>query len=155
MSSHTAVSIPLLKDDEPKRSDAYLPRVSAAVSSSNSSWRSPRRGVVLPLALLGFCFLCYTAITRSDSPTSTGVKDVLRYDYWRAQSSAEASSSASAPIPPVEDVEDRWVTASKPLPLDATLDERLEAWDSAPQDEPANWVAKNLEVRSHAPIGPR
>ncbi|KAK4047491.1 hypothetical protein OIV83_005404 [Microbotryomycetes sp. JL201] len=39
-----------------------------------------------------------------------------------------------------------WQRASEPLKADATFDERLAAWRSAPRNEPSDWVARNLRT---------
>ncbi|KAM0790329.1 hypothetical protein ACM66B_003214 [Microbotryomycetes sp. NB124-2] len=39
-----------------------------------------------------------------------------------------------------------WQRASEPLSVDASFDERLAAWRSAPRNEPSDWVARNLRT---------
>jgi len=39
-----------------------------------------------------------------------------------------------------------WDTVSNPLPVTATIEERLQAWEDSPEIEPADWVRKSAEV---------
>lgn len=39
-----------------------------------------------------------------------------------------------------------WDRVSSPLPVTATIEQRLKAWQDAPQIEPADWVKKSAEV---------
>lgn len=40
-----------------------------------------------------------------------------------------------------------WDNVGMPLPLEATLEKRLQDWMDSPTVEPADWVAENLKVR--------
>ncbi|ORY81239.1 mannosyltransferase putative-domain-containing protein [Leucosporidium creatinivorum] len=117
-------------------------------SPSSASNFTPRR-LYLPLSLLTICLLTVASWHFSGSAPST--TNVL--GYWSGSKlvaegavSSTVSSSSSGRTGTKGAGRDPWQQATEALDVRASLEERLAAWESSPRNEPADWVAKNLET---------
>ncbi|GAA6064524.1 hypothetical protein JCM10212_004775 [Sporobolomyces blumeae] len=143
--------------------------VSAPTSPTSRTRRTliPPRRVVVPLVLLSIASLLFLrsgTSTESTNLSSTSSSSWL--SRWRSEAMPSSSSmdrGAATVFRPkytaytTEEMEERWKRATKPLPLEAGLEERLKEWEwEVPGDEvePADWVRKNLETCPDSRIRP-
>jgi hypothetical protein len=109
-----------------------------------------------PLPVLLFCFLSLfilASLTTSEEYIPSSVSN-SRAKLTSIFTSGFRTSIRLPTAPPSSDItldDDRprnWQSPTPPLPIDATLTERLQAlWDS-PLEEPANWVKWNSQTCS-------
>ncbi|KAM0752545.1 hypothetical protein T439DRAFT_286821 [Meredithblackwellia eburnea MCA 4105] len=104
---------------------------------------TPRR-LFLPASLISLLLLAIASFHFSSvSPhvrSYIGRTASAAYGFGRGRGEAWRSQAAAA----AEEVD--WDILTKPLHVDASVEERLRAWDEAPLVEPADWVRQSMKT---------
>lgn len=103
---------------------------------------TPRR--LIPIALASLALVGLASLRLSKDGNAISIADTTSVNTVEA---VERVVEAWIPKEPVDRFHrGDWAEASKPLRVNAAVEERLRAWELAPAGEPAEWVKESIKV---------